>query len=55
MIPNLYWIGQFGSDAESHEHNVVKMAEHYMSKGNFATAINLLNEALQSQQPSLVI
>ena len=48
-------IGQFGSDAESHEHNLVKMSEHYMNKGNFATAINLLNEALQSQTPTLVI
>ena len=48
------WGGEFGLSGEHHDYNVVKMAEHYMKKGNYKSAIKLLNEILKTPQPSIV-
>jgi hypothetical protein len=48
------WGGNFGLGAEYHDYNVVKMAEHYMKKENYSSAIKLLEDLLKTPQPSMV-
>ena len=48
------WGGDFNLGGEYHDYNIVKLAEHYMKKANYNSALEVLREILQSQHPSLV-
>jgi hypothetical protein len=50
----MYSPRHFGLGAEYHDYNVVKMAEHYMKKENYSSAIKLLEDLLKTPQPSMV-
>ena len=48
------WGGDFNLGGEYHDYNVVKLAEHYMKKSNYNSALEVLEEILQSPHPSVV-
>jgi len=48
------WGGDFNLSGENHDYNVVKLAEHYMKKGFYPSALEVLAELLQSPHPSKV-
>ena len=48
------WGGDFNLSGEYHDYNVVKLAEHYMKKGNYNSALEVLDEILQTPHPSTV-
>ena len=47
------WGAEYGN-GENHNFNVVKLAEYYMKKGLYRSAISVLEEILQSTHPSAV-
>jgi len=48
------WGGDFNLSGEYHDYNVVKLAEHYMKKGNYKSALEVLIELLHCPHPSIV-
>jgi hypothetical protein len=48
------WGGDFNLGGEYHDYNIVKLAEHYMKKGFYKSALEVLAELLQSSYPSKV-
>jgi hypothetical protein len=48
------WGGAFGRNAETHDYNVVKMTEHYMKRGNFASALGLISDIVKNPLASTV-
>lgn len=48
------WGGDFNLGGEYHDYNIVKLAEHYMKKGFYKSALEVLSELLHSSHPSMV-
>jgi len=48
------WGGDFNLSGEYHDYNVVKLAEHYMKKANYKSALEVLADILQTAHPSIV-
>lgn len=48
------WGGDFNLSGEYHDYNVVKLAEHYMKKAIYRSALEVLGELLQGSHPSMV-
>ncbi len=47
------WGAEYGH-GEHHDYNVVKLAEYYMKKGLYDSAISVLEEILQTSHSSIV-
>ena len=50
----IVWGGDFNLGGEYHDYNIVKLAEHYMKKGFYKSALEVLAELLHSSHPSMV-